>query len=182
VKSAATDTLGRKPIAQPFQSSLSKLEPVAKSPLVPAAPARHIARDLVLCYVGYLDIISWPALTVSAAAFKHLSLRWPRVIAALFISCFLPVVIFFLPLLKLGYLIPLDWLFTSVSGVIAAGQLLRVAIAVFIWERPPREELDWGDRYQSGDLNQNTPRGQMRERGLWRDRGQRSYFCLRLRM
>jgi hypothetical protein len=99
----------------------------------------------LISYVGYLDIASWLAFVVfAAAAFKQFSFRWLRVIAALFISYFLPVGILLLPYAKFNYLIPLDWLFTSVSIVVAAGQLLRLAIAGFIYV--------WSVRHERGSI------------------------------
>jgi hypothetical protein len=90
----------------------------------------------LVSYVGLLDIACWLAFVVfAAAAFKQFSFRWLRVVGALLLSYFLPVGLLLWPYRKFVHLIQVDWLLTSVSIVVAAGQLLRLAIAglIYIW-------------------------------------------------
>jgi hypothetical protein len=90
----------------------------------------------LVSYVGLLDIACWLAFVVfAAAAFKQFSLKWLRVMAALLIYYYLPAGLLLWPYKKSVHFIPLDWLLSSASIVVAAGQLFRLAIAgsIYIW-------------------------------------------------
>jgi hypothetical protein len=89
----------------------------------------------LVSYVGLLDIACWLAFVVFAAAAFKFSLKWLRVMAALLIYYYLPAGLLLWPYKKSVHFIPLDWLLSSASIVVAAGQLFRLAIAgsIYIW-------------------------------------------------
>jgi hypothetical protein len=86
-------------------------------------------------YVGYLDIASWLAFIVfAAAAFKQFSYRWLRVIVAFLVFYFLPIAGAVL-YARNTHLIPLEWMFVSFRVLLLGLFAVKLAIAGFsyVW-------------------------------------------------
>jgi hypothetical protein len=85
-------------------------------------------------YLGWLDIASWLAFIVfSATAFKPLTYRWLRVIAALLVFFFLPFAVAALFVRTTARVVPIEWMLVWLSAELIGIGAIKFAIAALIY-------------------------------------------------